>query len=98
MNPSKQPFPSHTHTQAAEMAGFPRASDEPVAAAWLRTLCGVRKIWRVFDFGGGTLDVSALHIEDGKFRVLSTSGDTNLGGAMWTVQSQTSLQTRSYAV
>ena len=35
----------------------------------------------VFDFGGGTLDVSALHIEDGgKFRVLSTSGDTNLGG------------------
>ena len=34
----------------------------------------------VFDLGGGTLDVSILEIGDGTFEVLSTSGDTNLGG------------------
>lgn len=34
----------------------------------------------VYDFGGGTFDVSILAIEDGVFRVLSTAGDTHLGG------------------
>ena len=34
----------------------------------------------VYDFGGGTFDVSILRIEDGVFRVLATSGDTHLGG------------------
>ena len=34
----------------------------------------------VFDFGGGTFDVSVLTIEDGIFEVKSTSGDTHLGG------------------
>ncbi|QDU69277.1 Fe-S protein assembly chaperone HscA [Engelhardtia mirabilis] len=34
----------------------------------------------VYDLGGGTFDVSILSIEDGVFRVLSTSGDTHLGG------------------
>ena len=34
----------------------------------------------VYDLGGGTFDVSILRIEDGVFRVLSTSGDTHLGG------------------
>jgi len=34
----------------------------------------------VYDFGGGTFDVSLLSIEDGVFRVLATSGDTHLGG------------------
>ena len=37
----------------------------------------------VFDLGGGTLDVSILEIGDGTFEVLSTSGDTNLGGDDW---------------
>ena len=37
----------------------------------------------VFDLGGGTLDVSILDIGDGTFQVLSTSGDTNLGGDDW---------------
>ena len=37
----------------------------------------------VFDLGGGTLDVSILDIGDGTFEVLSTSGDTNLGGDDW---------------
>ncbi|MDO5330105.1 MAG: molecular chaperone DnaK [Bacillota bacterium] len=37
----------------------------------------------VFDLGGGTLDVSILEIGDGTFEVLSTSGDTKLGGDDW---------------
>ena len=37
----------------------------------------------VFDLGGGTLDVSILDIGDGTFQVLSTSGDTRLGGDDW---------------
>jgi len=70
---------------AAEMAGFQDVEllSEPVAAAMAYGLfvAGSKDVL-VVDFGGGTLDVSALHIEDGgKFRVLSTSGDTNLGGA-----------------
>ena len=34
----------------------------------------------MFDLGGGTFDVSLLNIEDGVFKVLSTAGDTHLGG------------------
>ncbi len=37
----------------------------------------------VFDLGGGTFDVSILDIGDGTFEVLSTSGDTKLGGDDW---------------
>jgi molecular chaperone DnaK len=34
----------------------------------------------VYDFGGGTFDISILKVEDGIFQVLSTNGDTHLGG------------------
>src|SRR5215471_14966672 len=34
----------------------------------------------VYDFGGGTFDISILKVEDGVFQVLSTNGDTHLGG------------------
>ncbi|NQT94610.1 MAG: Hsp70 family protein, partial [Lentisphaerae bacterium] len=37
----------------------------------------------VYDFGGGTFDVSILDIGDGVFEVLATSGDTHLGGDDW---------------
>ncbi|GMF51523.1 unnamed protein product [Phytophthora fragariaefolia] len=38
------------------------------------------KLVTVFDFGGGTLDVSLMSIQDGRFEVLGIGGDTNLGG------------------
>lgn len=34
----------------------------------------------VFDFGGGTFDVSVLTLKDGTVTVLATDGDTHLGG------------------
>src|SRR4051812_21632789 len=34
----------------------------------------------VYDLGGGTFDISLLRVEDGVFQVLSTNGDTHLGG------------------
>ena len=34
----------------------------------------------VFDLGGGTFDISILELGDGVFEVLSTNGDTHLGG------------------
>ncbi|MFL1037987.1 Hsp70 family protein, partial [Mycoplasmopsis synoviae] len=37
----------------------------------------------VYDLGGGTFDVSVLHLEDGTFEVLSTCGDNHLGGDDW---------------
>jgi heat shock protein 5 len=34
----------------------------------------------IYDLGGGTFDVSVVKVNDGQFRVLSTAGDTHLGG------------------
>lgn len=41
---------------------------------------GEEKNILVFDLGGGTFDVSILTIDNGVFEVLSTNGDTHLGG------------------
>ncbi|MBL0056227.1 MAG: Fe-S protein assembly chaperone HscA [Chitinophagaceae bacterium] len=41
---------------------------------------GENKTIAVYDLGGGTFDISLLHIADGVFEVLSTNGDTYLGG------------------
>ncbi|KAH7460769.1 Heat shock cognate 70 kDa protein 1 [Phytophthora ramorum] len=68
---------------SASMAGFKavRLLNEPTAAAMAYGLfLSGRKVVTVFDFGGGTLDVSLLSIDDGKFEVLGIGGDTNLGG------------------
>ncbi|KAF9168207.1 ATPase with role in protein import into the ER, partial [Mortierella sp. AD010] len=59
-----------------------RVVNEPTAAAIAYGLDrneGERTIL-VYDLGGGTFDVSLLSIDDGVFEVLSTSGDTHLGG------------------
>lgn len=68
---------------SASMAGFKavRLLNEPTAAAMAYGLfLSGKKLVTVFDFGGGTLDVSLLSIENGKFEVLGIGGDTNLGG------------------
>jgi len=68
---------------AARLAGLEvmRIVNEPTAASLAygldRREAGTIA---VYDFGGGTLDVSILTIEEGVFRVLSTAGDTHLGG------------------
>lgn len=56
--------------------------NEPTAAAiayGLDKKSGEKNIL-VFDLGGGTFDVSILTIDNGVFEVVSTSGDTHLGG------------------
>ena len=59
-----------------------RIINEPTAAALAYGLDkkGEDKKIVVFDFGGGTHDVSVLELGDGVFEVLSTDGDTHLGG------------------
>jgi molecular chaperone DnaK len=68
---------------AGQIAGLKveRIINEPTAAA---LAYGVEKKKNekvaVFDFGGGTFDISVLDIGDNVFEVLSTNGDTHLGG------------------
>jgi heat shock protein 5 len=59
-----------------------RIINEPTAAAIAYGLSkkGGEKNIMVFDLGGGTFDVSILTIDQGVFEVISTSGDTHLGG------------------
>jgi len=69
---------------AGKIAGLDvvRIINEPTAAAFAYGLNkgnGEQKIL-VFDFGGGTLDVTVMELGDGVFEVKSTSGDTQLGG------------------
>lgn len=68
---------------AGEIAGLKveRIINEPTAAALAYGLDKKKneKV-AVFDFGGGTFDVSILDVGDGVFEVLSTNGDTHLGG------------------
>jgi Fe-S protein assembly chaperone HscA len=68
---------------AGRIAGLEvlRLVNEPTAAALAYGL-DKRKdgIVAVYDFGGGTFDISILRLKDGIFEVLSTNGDTHLGG------------------
>ena len=70
--------------EAGEIAGLTvkRIINEPTAAALAYGFDKMSKDMKivVFDCGGGTHDVSVLELGDGVFEVLSTDGDTHLGG------------------
>ncbi len=72
--------------EAGEIAGLKvaRIINEPTASALAYGLdkAKAEKI-AVFDLGGGTFDISILEISDGVYEVLSTNGDTHLGGDDW---------------
>ncbi|WKZ31492.1 MAG: molecular chaperone DnaK [Candidatus Dojkabacteria bacterium] len=68
---------------AGKIAGLDvkRVVNEPTAAALAYGLDKKNdEIIAVYDLGGGTFDISILEIGDGVFEVLSTNGDTHLGG------------------
>ena len=70
--------------EAGEIAGLKvmRIINEPTAAALAYGLDkkGTDQKIAVYDLGGGTFDISVLELGDGVFEVLSTNGDTHLGG------------------
>lgn len=74
----------HATKEAGEIAGLTveRIINEPTAAALAYGLDKKTEDQKivVFDFGGGTHDVSILELGDGVFEVLATDGDTHLGG------------------
>jgi molecular chaperone HscA len=69
---------------AGKLAGLDvlRIINEPTAASLAYGLDhqGERKLIAVYDLGGGTFDISILQLEHGVFEVLTTHGDTFLGG------------------
>ncbi|MEK6630918.1 MAG: Fe-S protein assembly chaperone HscA [Acidobacteriota bacterium] len=68
---------------AGRLAGLEvlRIINEPTAACLAYGLDKRREgVIAVYDLGGGTFDISILKVEDGVFQVLSTNGDTHLGG------------------
>ncbi len=70
---------------AGKLAGLDvlRIVNEPTAASLaygLGVKPGEEKTIAVYDLGGGTFDISILHITNGIFEVLATNGDTYLGG------------------
>ena len=70
--------------EAGRIAGLDvkRIINEPTAAALAYGLDKKDKDMKVavYDLGGGTFDISILQLGDGVFEVLSTNGDTHLGG------------------
>ena len=70
--------------EAGEISGLKvqRIINEPTAAALAYGMDkgGKDKKIAVYDLGGGTFDISILELGDGVFEVLSTNGDTHLGG------------------
>jgi molecular chaperone DnaK len=67
---------------AGELAGLfvPYIIAEPTAAALAFGLGETATTVAVYDLGGGTFDISIMHVEDGLFRVIAIGGDTHLGG------------------
>ncbi|MBM4364842.1 MAG: Hsp70 family protein [Deltaproteobacteria bacterium] len=73
--------------RAGELAGFNVLAllNEPTAASYAYGLAnpGVDKRLLVFDLGGGTFDVSIVHIRGTEITVIATTGDHQLGGKEW---------------
>src|SRR5690242_21328879 len=68
---------------AASLAGLPvlRLLNEPTAAALAYGLDNASEgVYAIYDLGGGTFDISILRLTKGVFEVLSTNGDSALGG------------------
>src|SRR6185295_14916340 len=68
---------------AGKLAGLPvmRLLNEPTAAALAYGLDNASEgVYAVYDLGGGTFDISILRLTRGVFEVLSTNGDSALGG------------------
>ncbi len=68
---------------AARLAGLNvlRLLNEPTAAAVAYGLDeGSEGVYAIYDLGGGTFDISILHLNKGVFEVLATAGDSALGG------------------
>lgn len=68
---------------AGKLAGLEilRILNEPTAAALAYGLDKITEgMIAIYDFGGGTFDISILKVKDGVFQVLATNGDTHLGG------------------
>jgi molecular chaperone DnaK len=68
---------------AGRLAGLDvvRIVNEPTAASLAYGLDSRQQgVIAVYDFGGGTFDISILRVEEGVFQVLSTNGNTHLGG------------------
>ena len=68
---------------AGKIAGLDvlRILNEPTAAALAYGLDKIKEgTIAVYDFGGGTFDISILKVKDGIFQVLATNGNTHLGG------------------
>jgi len=74
----------HATKRAGELAGFTveRIINEPTAAALAYGLDKLHEKSKiaVYDFGGGTFDLSILELNEGVFQVLATNGNTRLGG------------------
>ena len=87
---------------AAKLSGINvlRLLNEPTAAALAYGLESKNTgSFAIYDFGGGTFDVSVLTLDKGVFKVLSTDGNTNLGGddidnviTQWLIDNYTFLQ------
>src|SRR6201986_3815407 len=99
----------HATKDAGRMAGLEvlRLVNEPTAAALAYGLDRKKDgIVAVYDLGGGTFDISILKLHEGIFEVISTNGDTHLGGddldnlllaiALDEIESEEKLSARQY--
>ena len=81
------PHQTQATIEAAKLAGFKNTSliMEPVAAAYAYGKNASKEdegTWLIYDFGGGTFDVSVVRLDGDEFNQVSHSGDEYLGGKL----------------